>query len=206
LFNCFLKRGGSRGGGGGSRGGGRGGGGGGAPAPINPAQLQPVPAAPNVKAMGMLPSPFYGDRTKAEQFIEEVKTYLRLNTDIPGFDSPMKKVVFVLTHMKGPNVAGWVHNNGEILDNLQLPQDNVPLLWMQFCIEFDQQFRDSSRFKRAQEELKHLTMCNNEIDLYIAKFKKLAQNANYNTGNEETVQIFMEGLNKETLQDILRVP
>jgi Retrotransposon gag protein len=174
LFNCFLKRGGGGGGGGGSGGGGRSGGRGGAPAPINPAQLQPVPAAPNVKAMRTLPSPFYRDQTKAEQFMEEVKTYLRLNADVPEFDSPMKKVAFVLTHIKGPNVAGWVRNNREILDNLQLPQDNVPLLWMQFCNEFDQQFRDSSQFKHTQEELKRLTMYNNEIDLYIAKFEELA--------------------------------
>jgi hypothetical protein len=39
--------------------------------------------------------------------MEEVKTYLRLNADITGFDSPMKKVTFVLTHMKGPDIAGW---------------------------------------------------------------------------------------------------
>jgi hypothetical protein len=49
-------------------------------------------------------------------------------------------------------------------------------------------------------------MRNDEIDLYIAKFEELARNANYNTGNEETVQIFLEGLNKETLQNILRAP
>jgi Retrotransposon gag protein len=86
----------------------------------------------------------------------------------------MKKVVFVLTHMKGPNVAGWVRNNGEILDNLQLPQDNVPLLWTQFCNKFDQQFRDFSQFECAREELKRLMMHNDEIDLYIAKFEELA--------------------------------
>jgi hypothetical protein len=41
--------------------------------------------------MGKLPDAFTGDRTKAEDFIEEVKGYLRLNVDVSGFNSPMKK-------------------------------------------------------------------------------------------------------------------
>jgi hypothetical protein len=89
--------------------------------------------------MGKLPEPFYGNRTKAEHFMQEVKAYLRLNQDVPGFNSPMKKVAFVLTHMKGPDVAGWARDVGEVLDDLQMPQDNIPILWTQFCEEFEQQ-------------------------------------------------------------------
>jgi hypothetical protein len=49
-------------------------------------------------------------------------------------------------------------------------------------------------------------MKNNDIDAYMAKFEELVQNANYNTGHAATVQIFMEGLNKDILKDILSPP
>jgi hypothetical protein len=42
-----------------------------------------------------------GDRARADNFIEEVKGYLRLNQDVAGFDSPMKKIAFTLTLIKG---------------------------------------------------------------------------------------------------------
>ena len=96
------------GGGGGGGGSGGGGGGGGPPAPQppqQPQQQQNVAPATDVKAMGKLPDTFDGDRAKAEDFIEEVKGYLHLNQDVAGFNSPMKKVAFTLTHMKGPKVA-----------------------------------------------------------------------------------------------------
>ena len=41
--------------------------------------------------MGVLPQIFHGDRTKADNFIDEVKAYLHLNTDITVYNSPFKK-------------------------------------------------------------------------------------------------------------------
>ena len=49
-------------------------------------------------------------------------------------------------------------------------------------------------------------MKNDDVDAYVAKFEELARNTNYNTGHAATVQIFMEGLNKETLKDVLSPP
>jgi Retrotransposon gag protein len=118
----------------------------------------------------------------------------------------MKKVAFVLTHMKGPDVAGWARDAGEVLDNLRMPQDNMPILWTQFCEEFEQQYIDNSCAEQARDKLKKLEMKNNNIDAYMAKFEELAQNANYNTGHVAMVQIFMKGLNKDTLKDVLSPP
>jgi Retrotransposon gag protein len=171
-----------------------------------PGALVPVQPADDVKAIGKLLEPFYGDRTKAEHFMQEVKAYLRLNQDVSGFNSPMKKVAFVFTHMKGPNVAGWARDVGEVLDDLRMPQDNIPILWTQFCDEFEQQYMDSSRAEQARDELKKLEMKNDDIDAYVAKFEELARNASYNTGHAATVHIFMEGLNKKTLKDVLSPP
>ena len=55
--------------------------------------------------MGELPQIFHRDRTKANNFINEVKAYLQLNADIAGYDSPFKKVTFTLTLIKGESTA-----------------------------------------------------------------------------------------------------
>jgi hypothetical protein len=68
---------------------------------------QPVPPAGNIKTMGQLPQVFTGDQARADNFIEEVKGYLRLNQDVAGFDSPMKKIVFMLMLIKQADMAGW---------------------------------------------------------------------------------------------------
>jgi hypothetical protein len=57
--------------------------------------------------MGQLPQVFTGDCARADDFIEEVKGYLRLNQDVAGFDSPMKKIAFMLMLIKGTDTAGW---------------------------------------------------------------------------------------------------
>ena len=83
--------------------------GGGPPGGAGPgADLVPVAIAGDVKTMGSLPQIFTGDCTRADDFIEEVRGYLRLNQDVAGFNSPMKKVSLTLTLIKGPEVARWV--------------------------------------------------------------------------------------------------
>jgi hypothetical protein len=77
-----------------------------------------------VKTMGQLPQIFTGDRARANNFIEEVKGYLRLNQDVAGFDSPMKKIAFMLTLIKGADTAGWTWDMGMFLDSLG-PGDNI---------------------------------------------------------------------------------
>jgi hypothetical protein len=49
---------------------------------------------------------FYGDRAKADTFIEDVKAYLQLNEDIAGYNSLKNKIAFTLTCMKGDKVSG----------------------------------------------------------------------------------------------------
>jgi hypothetical protein len=78
--------------------------------------------------MGKLPNDFEGDRDKADDFIEEVKGYLRFNREVPGLGTPMKKMAFTLTHIKGPKVAGWARDMGTIYSGSK----NRPNVWL-FC-------------------------------------------------------------------------
>jgi hypothetical protein len=76
--------------------------------------------------MGGLPEKFNGDQCLADDFIEKVKQYLHLNQDVPGYNSPMKKVAFTLTLMEGPEVTGWVCQMGEVIDRLNPLMQNFP--------------------------------------------------------------------------------
>jgi len=116
-LGCYSTPGGGRSGppGGGPPSGGSGGPGGNpprAPVPQGQGGQQPIARAADVKSMGGLPQVFTGDCLIADNFIEEVKGYLRLNQDVAGYNSPIKKVALTLTLMKGPQVAGWTRDMG----------------------------------------------------------------------------------------------
>ena len=112
--------------------------------------------AEGLMIMGSLPQIFTGDRNKATEFIEEVKGYIRLNQDMPGFNSPIKKAALTLTLIKGPEVAGWVRDMGHWIDQLNPTLDNVPFMWEQFLLEFTRQFYDSQQEDRACIKLENL--------------------------------------------------
>jgi hypothetical protein len=154
---------------------------------------QPVVPVGDVKTMGQLPQIFTGDRTRADDFIEEVKGYLRLNQDVAGFNSPMKKIAFTLMLIKGADTAGWTWDMGMFLDGLD-PEDNIPELWTQFLVEFGQQFQDMQKEDQAWEQLEELCMKFPEINTYIAKFEELARQAGYMMENPKMVYTFVKGL------------
>jgi len=199
--------------GGGAPGGGTPGGSGGPPGggipggiPAAPLAQQPIASAQGVKAIGALPQTFDRDRTKAEDFIEEVKSYFHINYDIAGFNLPMKQMAFTLTLIKGPDVARWTRNMGEVLDALDPLVDNIPAVWDQFLYEFSTQFQDSQKEGRAWQKLENLQIKFPDINGYISQFEELARQANYTQGNNETIQFFIRGLSRPILEDVMKAP
>jgi len=180
----------------------------GPPAPVPPAQgsQQPIARAADVKSMGGLPQIFSGDCLLADNFIEEVKGYLRLNQDVAGYNSPIKKVALTLTLMKGPQVAGWTRDMGTWLDTLDPVLDNIPDVWDQFLHKFLQQFQDSQRENRARGEIERCTMKFPEIDDYITRFEDLARIAGYDANSGAVFQLFTKGLPDDILKEVLTSP
>ena len=121
--------------------------------------------------MGELPDVFNGDRTKAEVFIDQLNHYFLLNLDVPGFNSPIKKVALAITLIKGAEVAGWTRALGELLRALDPVHDNVPALWEHFEREFRKKFQDSSKQQRARASLDSHRMKWPDIDAYISSFE-----------------------------------
>ena len=194
--------GGSGGGGGGPLGGAPAGGAGGAPAQV------PVPIAQNVRAAGHGPTVFKGDRTKAEHFLDEVRGYLSLNHQVAGFDSPIRKVCYALTHIKGPKVEGWVRDMWIWIDGLiqDYANNNIPAVWDGFITEFTQQFSDSQKEQRARIKLKEHCFKYPEIDSFISKFEDLARLAGYTQGSPEATELFLEGLPVDILKEVMQSP
>ena len=170
------------------------------------AAQQPVPPTLDVKAMGSLPQIFNGDWSKADDFIKEVKGYFHLNADIPGYNSPYKKVAFTLTLIKGEEPVQWVWNMGNWLDTLDPVTDNIKDLWLQFLEAYTYQFQDSQATQRARNELKTCRMTNNNYDEYVSKFEALADKAEYTRGSAELYNMFLEGLPTGILYNILKPP
>ena len=156
--------------------------------------------------MGALPEPFTGKCAKAGHFMEAMKTYVCLNQRVPGFESAMQKINLALTLMHGEKVAGWVKNVGAALDELNPDTNDVDELWMTFLEEFAQQYTDTQAAERARVALQSLRMKAPEIDEYILKFEELCNKAGYTMGNTEVTYLFLKGLPKAILEDIVKGP
>jgi len=156
--------------------------------------------------MGSLPAIFSGNRAEADHFINGIQAYIRLNREVPGFTSPMKKIALVLTLMQGDKVADWANDMGQALDELNPTTDNVPALWTTFLEEFQEQYLDTQAVDRARNKLESLNMKMPYIDEYISKFEDLCRKSNYMTGNSEVTYMFLKGLPKSLLEDVLKAP
>jgi len=118
----------------------------------------------------------------------------------------MKKIALTLTLMQGEKVARWAHNMGEALNKLNPATDNIPALWDQFLIEFQEQYLDTQAANHACAELENLTMKMPYIDENISKFEELCCKSAYMMGNAEVTYMFLRGLPKSLLEDILKAP
>jgi len=92
------------------------------------------------------------------------------------------------------------------LDELNPATDNIPALWTMFLEEFREQYLDTQAADRARTKLETLTMKIPFIDEYISKFEDLCRKSNYMTGNSEVTYMFLKGLPKSLLEDVLKAP
>ncbi len=158
--------------------------------------------------MGTLPQIFEGERDKADTFMNELLGYLLLNTNILGFESPIRQVALALTLIKGPHIDRWVQDMTTWLWNLDPVNNNVPRVWDYFTNTFEQQFMDSTKTQCSRQQLKQLQFKFLEINQYIMDFEDLANLSGYTVGNDETVNLFLKGFKNtcDLLYGILALP
>ena len=179
------------GGGGGGGGGGAGGGGGGSNA-----------AGGNTRAMGALPIIFQGDRDKADDFIDALKHYLRLNRETPPLNTYIGKVALALTLIQGPDVVDFTREQGDILDNAFEDRD----VWDDFIAAFEARFQDTQRETKAMIALERLKLERDHVDEYVRKFRALAREAGYDVHERNIKRLFILGLPIGVAREVKHAP
>ena len=118
----------------------------------------------------------------------------------------MHTINLTLTLIHGEKVAGWVKSIGAALDELDPTPDDVNTLWTTFLKEFAQQYMNTQAAERAHVTLESLRMRAPEINECISKFEELCNKASYTTGNTEVTYLFLKGLPKPILKDVVKGP
>src|SRR5260370_1223891 len=164
----------------------------------------PFPPSADIRPHGTPLATFHGDRALADNFLDELKIYFRLNWAVPTYQSHITRATFALTYIKGKQVAGWVQDFGEFLDTLDPLYDDGPIVWEHFLDSFKERFQDSTKENRARNDLKKLQLRLPLIDEYTSRFEELARQAGYQAGNPKTRQLFLHGLPRQVLEEVMR--
>ena len=139
-----------------------------------------------------------------DNFLDELKLYFQVNWAVPNYQSFITQAAFALMYIKGEEVAGWVRDFGEFLGNLDPANDDGLIVWEHFLDSFCKRFQDLTKENRAWNELEKLQLKMPFIDEYTSKFEELARQANYLAGNPETHQLFLHGLPRNILEEVMR--
>ncbi len=77
-------------------------------------------------------------------------------------------------------------------------------MWEHFLDSFCERFQDPTKENQARNDLKKLQLKIPLIDEYTSKFEELARQAGYLAGNPETRQLFLHGLPRHILEEVMR--
>jgi len=67
------------------------------------------------------------------------------NYGVSGFESPIRWIAIALTFIKGLQVDGWVEGILQALEQLNPIADNVEYIYIDFLVQFEEQFVDSTK-------------------------------------------------------------
>jgi hypothetical protein len=116
--------------------------------------------------------------------------------------------MYALSLIKGPLVNDWAHNQVTELRNKVTHAQNPigcdrEVLWTEFSAAFTATFTDTARVQNTHMALMHLKMKGNDLDMYVATFKHLANQANYQLNDMVTIHHFAKGLEQGLQSAIL---
>ena len=152
--------------------------------------------------MGALPIIFQGDRDKADDFVDALKHYLRLNRETPPLNTYIGKVALALTLIQGPDVVDFTREQGDILDNAFEDRD----VWDDFIAAFEARFQDTQRETKAMIALERLKLERDHVDEYVRKFRALAREAGYDVRERNIKRLFILGLPIGVAREVKRAP
>jgi len=150
--------------------------------------------------MGNSPPIFYGDQTRAQEFLDTISIWRALNYKKDIIKDPYTRTALILTYIKGDNVNSWAKRQLDIL--IQKQQNNPDpngtpseTWWTDFETAFKDAFTFTASKETALAQLEKLTMNCSDIDTYIATFDRLLAKADFNRNDKGALEMFKRGLN-----------
>jgi len=140
-----------------------------------------------------LPTPFDGTRENLVSFINECALYCDLNAAI--YDTDLKKVIFMLSYMKGGTAQAWKESfiTAAIA---KAPVDYGTI--KDFLKELRTAFDLADSEGEARAKIRKLRQGKDSVDEYISQFRVLAGKAKI-TDDKNLIEYFMEGINQGIL-------
>ena len=119
--------------------------------------------------------------------------------------TPYYRVMQHLSLIKGPLVDDWKQEQittlvGKINDATNPIGRDQEVLWNEYLTAFNDAFTDTTKKQHAQTQLKTLGMKGNDLDTYIANFKRLAKDAGYDLTALGTTDLFALGLQERLFE------
>jgi hypothetical protein len=109
--------------------------------------------------------------------------------------------MYALSLIKGPLVNNWANDQvTELHNKVTCAQNPIgcdrEVLWTEFSAAFTTAFTDTARAQNTHMALMHLRMRGSDQDIYIATFKHLTTQANYQLNDTVTIHHFARGLKR----------
>ena len=119
----------------------------------------------------------------------------------------MKRTALFLGFIKGPNVKDWDKRwttwTIQEFNTGRLPTDEF--YWTEIARGFQNAFQDTGSRERAEDKLCHLTFTPGDVDMFIAQFESLAEEATYPLNTKSTLTLFVSKLPFKMMDHILKV-
>jgi len=165
-------------------------------------------AAQTGKLVGDKPEIFTGNRTQSDTFLQQFNLWRGLNENHEVMDSPYFRTMNALSLIKGPLVQTWVNSQvNSLREKTTRAQNQIgrdqEVLWTDFVTAFETAFTHTTKEQDARKKLKALKMYKDNLDLYIATFKQVAEEAGYAEDAAATIHMFANGLEPKLLMKIL---
>jgi len=131
-----------------------------------------------------------------------------LNDNHKVMSNPYLCTMYFLSLIKGPLVNDWVNDQVTNLRNKVVCTVNLiawteDVLWNDIRDAFIAAYADTAKAQTAFTKLQYLKMHKGDLDIYIATFKHLARDAEYNTNTASTINMFTQNLKTGLLSAIM---
>jgi hypothetical protein len=164
----------------------------------------------NGELIGVPPSTFDGDRSKADHFITRFGLYSMINERNSVITNPKRRIALALTYIRGPKVDDWVTQQvNALLTKVVGDADHVPkhantdeALWEDFVTEFKRAYGET--VEEVLARLKDLQMTGDDVEMYIATFENLIRQARRKREDGWMVDCFRQGLPTDFIRSIMK--